>query len=163
MAKHILESHRGNYFVAKGPSWRNHFHHEADITICEWVRLHEAHGEVFLFIARSGKDFLPDDLPGNYFSVLVRCLNPAASQKFSCTCSVNEQNATRGLTTGLTRILSVGNETIGCLSRNGDLFRIDEPQAAGLSRKQNPDVVTAYGPFSMRGRGLRIAFRIMKL
>jgi hypothetical protein len=101
---------------------------------------------------RVGKDYLPAF--ADNVSMTVRCLNPAACNKFCCTYSITEP----GTTLGLTRTSRVGNETISALSQSGNLLRIDEVTAVGLSRKQFPNDLR-----STTRRMLRLKFEIKNL
>jgi hypothetical protein len=153
MAKHLKESHG----IPKIDIIHRYvpFLHRGDGD-SEWALLFEGHGETFLCSAKSGKDYLPLKFSNDRFSVTVRCLNPAACNKFSCTYSITEP----GTAIGLTRTSRVDNESIDALIKSGNLFRIDEETAIDLSRKQYPN---ENRNSTMRGRRLNVKFEIKEL
>jgi hypothetical protein len=95
------------------------------------------------------------EFAGRHFSVTVRCLDPAATNKFSCTYSIIEP----GTDLGAVFTSRVGNESIDTLSESGNLFRIHEVTAVGISCKQWPNDPPLK---TMQGRRLTVGFTLKR-
>jgi hypothetical protein len=154
MAEHLKEAHRAKPYNRMLQN-RGLVPFKTMHTNTEWSLLCEAHGETFLCMVRSGVDYLPEFV-GNFFSATVRCLNPAAINKFACTYSATEP----GTDLGIVFTSRVGNESIDALSESGNLFRIQEAMAVGISCKQypnNPPLKT------LKGSTLNVGFKLNRL
>jgi hypothetical protein len=155
MAKHLTEAHG----AIASPHKNLSFHFKDELPDVAWKLLFEAHGETFLCLARYGKDYSPEVTgDGNFFSVSVRCLDPAARNKFHCIQHMPVPGPVKGL--GLCLQYMPGNETIDALIESGSLFRIDEITAVGLSRKQYPSAPPLK---TLQGRKLIVRFIIKKV